>query len=69
MDEGDYMSVIDIKSAYRAVPIMASHRNHQGFEWVFEGKSCWFVDNCMCFGLRLGPMYFTYLSTLVTAMS
>ena len=61
----DYMSVVDIKSAYRAVPIHPQHRKFQGFSWFWEGEQRWFVENRMCFGLRLGPMYFNLISTFI----
>ena len=65
LENDNFMTVIDIKSAYRAVPIRAKHRKFQGFEWVYEGKSRWFVDNRLCFGSRLGPMYFNFLSSFI----
>ena len=65
LEHGSFMTVVDIKSAYRAVPILAHHRKYQGFEWVLDGKSSWFVENRLCFGLRLGPMYFNFLSTFI----
>ena len=65
LEEGSFMSVIDIKAAYRAVPIREAHRKFQGFSWVINGKKCWFVDNRLCFGLRLGPKYFNLVSNFV----
>ena len=65
LEEGYYMSVVDIKAAYRAVPIIASHRMVQGFKWILDGKEMWFVDNRLCFGLRLGPSYFNLISNFV----
>ena len=65
LSHGDFMSVIDIKAAYRAVPILEAHRKYQGFSWVLAGEKCWFVDNRLCFGLRLGPKYFNYISNFV----
>ena len=59
------MCVVDIKAAYRAVPILESHRLFQGFSPVYQGRKSWFVDNHLCFGLRLGPMYFNYLSIFI----
>ena len=61
----DHMCVVDIKAAYRAVPILEEHRSYQGFSWVRNGETCWFEDNRLCFGLRLGPMYFNFLSTFI----
>ena len=59
------MSVIDIKSAYRAVPIRGDHRRYLGFRWELEGKDKVFVDNRLSFGLCLGPCYFDEISMFV----
>ena len=65
MNGSDFMTVIDIKAAYRSVPILESHRKYQGFSWEYMGAKRWFEDNCLCFGLKLGPMYFNYLSMFI----
>ena len=62
---GYYMSVVDIKSAYRAVPILEEHRKYMGFVWELDGVKYKFVDNRLCFGLRLGPQYFQRISNFV----
>ena len=65
MNRSDFMTVIDIKAAYRSFPILEAHRKYQGFSWEYMGVKRWFVDNRMCFGLKLGPMYFNYVSTFI----
>ena len=65
LDVNDFMTVVDIKAAYRAVPILAAHRVYQGFRWALNGVDYWFQDNRLCFGLRLGPMYFNYVSNFI----
>ena len=65
LNSGDYMGVIDIKSAYRSVPIRAEHRTYMGFRWEVEGKLRTFVDNRLCFGHRLGPCYFNDISSFI----
>ena len=65
LEQGDYMSVVDIKAAYRAVSIMESHRKYMGFKWTLDGVEKTYVDNRMCFGLRLGPLYFDCISNLI----
>ena len=65
LHENWFMSVIDIKAAYRAVPIREEHRKFQGFSWFMDGKKCWYVDNRLCFGLKLGPKYFNLLSNMI----
>ena len=62
---GNYMSVIDIKAAYRAVPIREDHRKFMGFRWELEGVEKYYIDNRLCFGLRLGPQFFQYISNFV----
>ena len=62
---GMYMSVVDIKSAYRAVPIRQEHRKFMGFESELDGAKQLFVDNRLSFGLRLGPQYFQHISNFV----
>ena len=65
LDKGDFMTVIDIKAAYRAVPLQSDHRKYMGLRWILDGIEKTFVDNKMCFGLRLGPCYFAELSEFV----
>ena len=62
---GMCMSVVDIKSAYRAVPIRQEHRKYMGFEWELDGIKKVFVENRLCFGLRLGPQYFQLISNFI----
>ena len=65
LNPNSYMSVVDIKAAYRAVPILESHRKYQGFSWEINGNKRWYVDNRLCFGLKLGPKYFDMLSNII----
>ena len=65
LEPGEFMSVIDIKAAYRAVPIFPLHRKYLGFRWELDGKESTFVDNRMAFGLRLGPLYFDKISRFI----
>ena len=65
LESGDFMTIVDIKAAYRSVPIRADHRVYQGFRWTLNGHDGWFQDNRLSFGLRLGPMYFNYVSTFI----
>ena len=61
----DCMAVVDIKSAYRAIPIKPSHRKFQGFSWNLSGEDEWYIDNRLCFGHKLGPMYFNRFSAFM----
>ena len=59
------MSVIDIKSAYRAVTINPEHWTYQGFRWEDEGEEKVYIDHRMCFGVRTGPYYFNLISNFI----
>ena len=65
LEGDDFLSVVDIKAAYRAVPIREEHRKLQGFTWELDGQEGYYVDNRLCFGLRLGPSYFNKLSCFI----
>ena len=61
-----YYAVIDIKSAYRWVPIFPPHRTLQGFRWSFDdGPENFYVDNFLCFGLSIAPAIFQRISTAI----
>lgn len=60
------MSVIDIKSAYRAVAIKPSHRQLLGFRWELDGVESFFHDRRLCFGLRTGPCQFDLISSFIS---
>ena len=61
-----FYAVVDIKSAYRWVPILPEHRTLQGFRWSFDnGPEKYYVDNFLCFGLSIAPAIFQRLSTAI----
>ena len=59
------MAVVDIKSAYRAVPIFPDHRKYLGLKWEINGETVFIEDSRLCFGLCLGPSYFDKISGFV----
>ena len=65
LQEGDYVAVVDIKSAYRAVPIFPDHRKYLGLKWEINGETVFIEDSRLCFGLCLGPSYFDKISGFV----
>ena len=71
LDEGDFMCVVDIASAYRSVPIYPPHLDFQGFTWDFEdGEGEKFLrENRLCFGLKCAPYIFSLMSDVVVAMA
>lgn len=60
-----YLSVIDIQSAFWAVPIFPAHRKYLGFRWELDGSDSYFIDNRLCFGVTTGPFYFHSISHFV----
>ena len=48
------MSVVDIKSAYRAVPIRQEHRKYMAFEWEIDGVYKVFINNSSVTAFALG---------------
>ena len=65
LEADDWMAVIDIQSAYRAVTINPDHWTFQGFRWVEDGQEKWYIDHRMCFGVRTGPYYFNLISNFI----
>ena len=65
---GDHLASIDIKDAYRAVPIHPVDRSKQGIKWEFsgdDGRVTYMVDNRLCMGLSSSPYIFSKLSDFV----
>ena len=71
LNEGDFMCVVDIASAYRSVPIFPAHSTYQGMRWDFEdGRGSMYLrENRLCFGLKCAPFIFSLLSDLVVDTS
>lgn len=65
LKKDDYMSIIDLKSAYRCVSVNPQHTTLQGLCWCIEGEDKFLVENCLCFGAKCGPFYFNALSNFV----
>ena len=58
---GASLSKIDIKSAYRIIPIHPDDRHLLGIKW--EGSL--YVDTCLPFGLQSAPKIFTAVADAV----
>lgn len=61
----DFMGVIDLKNAYRAVCINPDHICYQGLSWCFEEERVFLCDRRLCFGSKCGPFYFNMFSEFV----
>ena len=65
MNEHDYLAVVDIKAAYRALSIYPEHRSLLGLRWNLDNNEIFIEDGRMCFGLRVGPMQFNKVSEFI----
>ena len=62
MGKGSLMAKIDIRQAYRAIPVHPADRNLLGMVWYGE----LLIDAALPFGLRLAPKIFTAVADAVT---
>lgn len=60
-----YMAKVDLKSAYRVVPISDSSQTVTGIHWEFKDGIRYFIDKKLPFGSRLAPSIFHRLSQAV----
>ena len=65
----DFMSVVDISSAYRSVNVHADHTKFQGLRWDFGSGEVTLQDNRLCFGLRCAPNIFNSLSEFIVKIA
>ena len=69
MTQDCVMTVLDIKGAYRSIPVCGEQRTLQGFRWVINDKEEFLVNNSLAFGLRSAPFIFTqYTEFIVRCM-
>ena len=61
MWEGDWLAKVDVKSAYRNIPVHPEDRWLLGMMW--EGSL--FIDTVLPFGLRSAPKIFTAIADAV----
>ena len=64
---GTYMAKVDLRTAYRSVPISVLDYCLTGIHWTFEGdmEPTYLIDTRLPFGSRLGPMVFQRCSQAV----
>lgn len=65
-----YMAKVDLKSAYRSVPLHPSQYQFTGLQWTFTGDEnpTYMIDTRLPFGARLSPSHFHRLSQAVKRM-
>lgn len=68
IEEGYYMAKVDLKSAYRSVPISKHSQRVTGLKWQFGSQTVFLKDTKLCFGSRLAPGIFHRLTQAVKRM-
>lgn len=69
INEGDFLSVVDLQSAYRAVAIHPQDRCYFGLCWhSSDGAPIVLNDNFLCFGVRIAPGIFNTIPNSVVRM-
>ena len=70
MSPGCYLSKIDLRSAYRSIPIKRSNQKYTGLSWIFAGdtKPTYFVDSKLPFGARKSCQIFSRVSDSISRM-
>ena len=61
----DWLAVIDIKDAYRAVSVHSSNIHYQGLVWNFLGENVYLLDTRLCMGLASSPYRFQRISNFI----
>ena len=67
VNNGYFMAKVDLKSAYRSVPIHPSNYVYSGLKWTFSGTNQpqYMVDTRLMFGSRLAPGIFHRLTQAI----
>ena len=55
---GCFMAKVDLKQAYRSVPISKHSQQVTGLKWQFGNNIVYLKDTRLCFGSRLAPGIF-----------
>ena len=61
LGRGALLAKLDVKAAYRLVPVHPDDRLLLGFEW----RGAWYVDGMLPFGLRSAPKIFTAVADAI----
>ena len=67
INPGYYMCKVDLRSAYRYVPIHVSNYQFSGLKWTFKGSNQpqYLMDTRLMFGSKLGPSIFHRISQAI----
>ena len=69
LNNGDFMAVVDVSSAYRSVNVSADHVQFQGLSWDFGDGPVWLRDRRLCFGLRCAPNIYNAISNFIVRVA
>lgn len=68
IEKGFFMAKVDLKSAYRSVPISSHSQQFTGLRWQMDGKVFYCRDKRLCFGSKRAPGIFHKLTQAVKLM-
>ena len=70
IEHGYFLAKVDLRHAYRSVPVHPSNYKALGLKWRFKGSRCftYFVDTRLPFGGRSAPGIFHRLTQAVYRM-
>lgn len=68
IDKNWYMGKVDLKNAYRSIPISKNSQRVTGLSWVVDGKKVYMVDTRLPFGARASPYIFNKVTQSVRYM-
>lgn len=63
-----FFAVVDLKSAYRYVPVFTEQRQYQSLRWSSRSNEELLVDNFLCFGLACALLIPRRISSAVAKM-
>ena len=67
MRAGCYLAKVDLKSAYRSIPIHSKNYPYMGLSWIFSNsdKKCYMIDTKLPFGSKKACKIFTAISNAI----
>ena len=68
IQQGCFMGKVDLKNAYRTVPISQESQRVTGLTWHFDGKKTYLKDTRLPFGARASPYIFNTITQSIRRM-
>lgn len=68
LEPGMFMYKVDLKSAYRSIPISENSMQYTGLKWTVHGKDMYFTDCKLPFGARLSTPIFHRITQAIKRM-